>query len=114
MKANGMKIFAMSIIFIILFSANTFADSYSGQALEHSINASAQSAASIGNALLGSGQVSLAVSAAPLTILGEVGKVSGKAGEVLWEAATAEPQPLEISDENYTVGPPPEDALQTE
>ncbi len=72
---------------------------YSGQAIKHGAIASGQ---------LVSGAV-----AVPLVVVGEAGKLSGKAGETLMNIAT-DSEPLEISDTSITAAPSPADVMGTQ
>lgn len=74
--------------------------------LAHSLEAVAQS--TVGGFKLVSGAV-----AVPLMFVGEIGKVSGAAGDELWrDANTPIGTPLLITDEVITAGPTPAEALQ--
>ncbi len=77
-------------------SAQNFSDS-----LDHSAQAVALS--TVAGLQLVSGAVAI-----PLMITGEIGKASGEIGESLWEEANA---PLPITEEVFTAGPTPADAM---
>jgi hypothetical protein len=66
------------------------------------------------HAVAASGRTTSAVSSVPFLIGGAAGAASGKAGSDLQQTAT-QPigQPLDITDEAITVGPPPDQALNT-
>jgi len=78
----------------------------SGESLHHSAEA-------IGLALGASAQVVSGITAIPLGLSVEVGKVSGELSEELWRAAnTPLTTPLPVSEQLITVGPPPGEALR--
>ena len=78
----------------------------SGESLHHSAEA-------IGLALGASAQVVSGITAIPLGLSAEVGKVSGELSEELWRAAnTPLTTPLPVSEQLITVGPPPGEALR--
>jgi hypothetical protein len=107
------KVLAISSVFIMVLSVNLFAgDTHSGQAVKEAAKAGSHASASAAHSIAGSGQVTSAVSAVPLSVVGSVGAVSTEIAKDLMEAATAPiGAPLEISDEAVTVGPPPDKAL---
>lgn len=72
---------------------------HSGQAIKHGAIASGQ---------LVSGAV-----AVPLVVVGEAGKLSGKAGETLMNIAT-DNEPLDISDTSVTAAPSPAAVMGTQ
>lgn len=87
-------------------------DSQSGQAIHHGVQAGSHASASAAHAVVGSGQVTSAVSAVPLGIAGSVGAASADGAEALMESAAAPiGTPLDITDEAVTAGPPPNQAL---
>lgn len=86
----------------------------STNALQHSSQASAHSVSAVLSGLISTGQVASAVSAVPLRISADAGVVSGQSSRVLMEAATAPiGTPLTVTDETYSAGPPPSEALKT-
>lgn len=80
---------------------------------EHSSQASKNSAQAIGHSSVAGVKVVSGVVAIPLTIAGEVGRVSKETGNALWENVN-QPigEPLEITDEIITAGPSPEDVIR--
>jgi len=101
------KIVTLSAATLILSHAVLAADSvgnaaasvkHSGQVIKHGAIASGQ---------LISGAV-----AAPLIVVGELGKATGVAGEALMDVAT-DKQPLDISDVNITAEPAPADVMNS-
>ena len=78
----------------------------SGQAMGHSVNA-------VGYSVAASAQLVFGAAAIPLGFSAQVGKASGAASDALWEAAN-EPvgQPLPITEENITAGPPPSQVIE--
>lgn len=112
-----MKIFkTLFIAFSIMMvsSFNSFAgETHSGRAVIEAGRASSHASASAGHAIAGSAQVTSAVSAAPLFVIGAVGVVSTEIANELMDIATAPVgAPLVITDENVTAGPSPDDALK--
>lgn len=108
-------VFSVSFAMFLSVSTYSFAQSIaeSQQAVKESVKAgSAASKASI-HAIAASGQTTSAASAVPLLISGAAGTASGKAGSDLLNTAT-QPigQPLQVTDETITVGPPPDQALK--
>ncbi len=79
---------------------------------QHSGEASANSVQAIAHTSIAGIKLASGVTAVPLLIVGEIGKISGQAGEELWEE-TNRPigEPLEITDEIITSGPSPEDVM---
>jgi len=78
------------------------------QALANSMEALAQ--ATVGGLKLVSGAI-----AVPLMVGGEIGKVSGQAGDELWEEAnTPIGKPLVITDDVVTAGPAPAEAMKSD
>lgn len=88
-------------------------DTHSGQAVTEASKAGSHASQSAAHAIVGSGQVVSAASAVPLAIGGSAGAVSTEIAKDLMNAATAPAgTPLEITDENITAGPPPDQALK--
>ena len=78
------------------------------QALGHSMEALAQ--ATVGGLKLVSGAI-----AVPLMVGGQIGKVSGQAGDDLWEEANRPiGEPLVITDDVVTAGPAPAEAMKSQ
>jgi hypothetical protein len=78
----------------------------SARALEHSLEA-------LGYSIEGGLKLVSGAAAVPLITVGEIGKVSGEAGEELWEEANAPPRgPFPVTDEVVTVGPEPGEQLR--
>jgi len=111
------KTFVFLTILTFCFTANLAAfaaNTYSGQAIIESGKASYHASNSVSHALVASGQVVSAASAVPFAIVGSVGAVSNEIANDLIDAATAPSgMPLEITDQNVTVGPSPGKALYT-
>ena len=112
MKIFKTLITALSIVMILSF--NSFAgETHRGRAVIEAGRASSHASASAGHAIAGSAQVTSAVSAAPLFVIGAVGVVSTEIANELMDIATAPVgAPLVITDENVTAGPSPDDALK--
>jgi len=81
---------------------------HSGKALENGVN-------SIGHSVAGGGKLVSGAIAIPLAAAGSVGHVSGQAGKEMWDNAnTPIGEPLPITDDTVTAGPPPAKAMQVE
>jgi hypothetical protein len=78
---------------------------HSSQALTHSLNA-------VGHSFIGGAQLVSGVVAVPLKASAAVGELSGEMGDAFWEAANAPVvDPLPITGDVVTIGPPPAEAL---
>ena len=108
-----LKTILLGISLITLLSANAFAgDTYSGQAIKHSGQASVHASAAAGNSVVGAAQLTSGAVAVPLYVVGSVGAASTYIADELMEAATTPVgEPLVITDETITVGPPPDKVL---
>ena len=81
---------------------------HSGKALEHGVN-------SLGHSVAGGGKLVSGAVAIPLVAAGSVGRASGQAGKEMWDHANAPiGEPLPITDDTVTAGPPPAKAMQVE
>jgi len=77
----------------------------------HSHQASAHAVLASGHAVIGTAKVASAVVAVPLQVAGAIGTASGRAGDTLADAAHADiGEPLPLTDEVVTAGPPPSEA----
>ncbi len=105
----------MSSAFLIILNLNACASAtHSEQAIKESGEAASHASASLAHGIIASGQVTSAVSAIPLAVVGSVGAVSAEISKDLLEVATTPiGTPLEITDETVTVGLRPEEALST-
>ncbi|MCP4023202.1 MAG: hypothetical protein GY729_15270 [Desulfobacteraceae bacterium] len=103
----------VTAIFTLSFTACSMAgETHVGQSVKHSGKAFSHGGASIGHSIAGSAQIVSAALAVPFTIVGSVGAVSTEISNELMKAATEPAQgPLVISDEAFTVGPAPNEAL---
>jgi hypothetical protein len=103
MKKSSRQIICASII---LFSAvNVSAEG----SLHHSTEASVHTSKALGHAIMSGVKVVSGVVAIPLKIVGEIGMVSGEAGDALWEEANGTiGESLELSDAVITAGPSPD------
>jgi hypothetical protein len=78
---------------------------HSSRALTHSLNA-------VGHSFIGGAKLVSAVAAVPLKASAAVGELSGEMGDAFWEAANAPVvDPLPITEDVVTIGPPPAEAL---
>lgn len=113
MKRN--ILLSSAVCFSLVFSLNCLAaDSHIGRAVKESGTASGHASKAAGHAIAGTGQVASGVSAVPLAIGGSAGAVSNEIAKDLMKAATAPAgAPLEVTDENITVGPPPDKAMES-
>lgn len=111
-----MKIFKtmlLGISLIALLSVNAYAgDTHSGRAVTHSGQASVHSAEAAAHGSVGAVQVTSGAVAVPLYVIGSVGALSTHVADELMEVATTPiGEPLEITDETVTAGPPPDKVL---
>ena len=113
---KSFKTILLGISLITLLSANAFAgDTYSGQAVKHSGQASAHGSAALGTGLVGAAQLTSGAVAVPLYVVGSVGTASTYIADELMDAATTPVgEPLAITDETITVGPSPDKVLTVE
>lgn len=88
-----------------LLLASTSYSCLAADSMGNAGTASKQSGQALKHGALASGQVVSATVAVPLVVVGEMGKVAGKAGEGLMEFAID--QPLEVSDTTITADPAP-------
>lgn len=96
---------------ILLVSTNAFA----AGSFEHSNQASKNSVQAVGHSSVAGGKVLSGVVAIPLTIAGDIGEMSGEAGDVLMEQANKPiGEPLEITDEVITAGPSPKEVVHSQ
>ncbi|WP_300463825.1 hypothetical protein [Desulfobacula sp.] len=109
------KILIISGVLVLAINGIAFSgDTHSGKAIEQAGKAGSHGSASAAHAIVGSGQVTSAASAVPLSVAGSVGAVSTEVANELMDAATAPiGTPLEITDESVTAGPPPNEVLKT-
>lgn len=108
------KIVAISMIsmFAIVNSASA-GNTHSGQSVNHAAKSGSHASGSAAHSIMSSGQVASAVVAIPFAIVGSVGEVSKQISEDLIDVATTPiGEPLEITDESFIVGPPPNDAIK--
>lgn len=85
-----------------------------GGASQHFSNALANSLEAIAQGSVAGLKLVSGAVAVPLMISGEIGKVSGQAGEELWqEANTHIGTPLVITDDVITAGPSPAEAMKS-
>ncbi len=86
---------------------------HSGQAISQAFRASGHASKSLGHSIAAGGQAVSAVAAVPFLAVGASGGVSTQIGHDLHDAAIAPVgEPLEITDEIITVGPPPDLAIE--
>ena len=96
----------------ILLASNT---AFAAGSLQHLSEASVNSAQAIGHSSVAGVKIISGIAAIPLTVAGEIGHVSGEAGEILWDEANKPiGEPLEITDEVITAGPSPKDVIQSQ
>ena len=85
-----------------------------GGASQHFSNAIANSLEAIAQGTVAGFKLVSGAIAVPLMISGEIGRVSGQAGEELWqEANTPIGTPLVITDDVITAGPSPAEAMKS-
>lgn len=96
------------VIACLMLSSGTAATaraSESGQAMQHSAQSAAHGAVS-------TAQVASGAVAVPMAVSGAAGQSSGATANVLMDAAASDAgQPLPVTDEPITAGPPPDQAL---
>lgn len=108
-----MKVVVRALPGLILGMQSALAGDNIGASVSHASQASAHSAMSALHALAASGRVVLGVSAVPLLVSGSVGTVSGRLGSDMLEAANAPiGTPLVVTEETFSVGPPPDAVLR--
>ncbi len=108
-------VFIVMTICVFGFNSHGFAqETHSGQAATHGSQASGHGSNSAAHAISASGQAVSGAASVPFAASGSAGAVSAQVGEDLHDAATAPiGEPLQISEETITVGPPPDKALDT-
>ena len=90
------------------------APAVAGGASQHFSNALANSLEAIAQGTVAGLKLVSGAIAVPLMISGEIGRVSGQAGDELWqEANTPIGSPLVITDDVITAGPAPADAMRS-
>jgi hypothetical protein len=98
---------------IAIISNASAGDTHSGQAVNHAAKSGSHTSGSAAHSIMASGQVASAAAAIPFAIFGSVGEVSKHISADLMDVATRPiGKPLEISDESFIVGPPPNDAIK--
>jgi hypothetical protein len=99
----------LGIVVVLTASSNALAQG-SGQNFSDAVTHSTQG---LGQSLVGGAQVSSAIVAVPLKLVGAVGHASDRGGETLMNFAKEDGnQALPVADETITVGPAPSQALQ--
>ena len=107
MQACFWKVFGF--VAILTASASALAQG-SGQNFS---DAATHSTQGLGQSMVGGAQVSSAIVAVPLKLVGAVGHASDRSGDTLMNFAKDDGSlPLPIADETITVGPAPNLALQ--
>ncbi len=96
---------------IVLLGALATTPAVAGNPLHHSGQASTHSVQAVAASTLAGASVVSGIVALPLLVGGEVGAVSGRAGETLWQAAGGVAKPLPITDETYLSTPSPAEAM---
>ena len=103
-KKNSSVKLALAGLLACTISANAAA----GGAVRDSGSASRHSVQAVGHSVAAVGKTALTVTALPFLLVGEVGGLSGQAGESMMEAAGT---PLPIGDEHATAGPSPDQLI---
>jgi hypothetical protein len=86
---------------------------YAADSLRHFSEAAEHSVQAIGHVSVGSVKVLSGAAAVPFRISGALGQAAGEIGDALWEESNRPiGGPLEITDEVFTAGPSPADAMQ--
>jgi hypothetical protein len=97
---------------VAIASLSVTAQAQAGGASHHVSKALAHSLEAVAHTTVAGMKVVSGAVALPLVIVGEIGQVSGDAGEELWEEANRPiGEPLVISDEVVTAGPAPREAM---
>ena len=105
--------FAVFLLALCLASPAFPGETHSGKAASHGSQASEHASGSAAHAIMSTGQVVSGAASVPLMASGASGAVSAQMGQDLKDAAMAPAgEPLEISDETITVGPPPDKAMK--
>lgn len=98
MKTHTLILPALAVLLLTVQPATAQGSlKHSARATTHGSQAAAHSAA-------GAAKLATGVAAIPLIAAGEVGQAAGASGKAMWEGSH---QPLPISDETITAGPPP-------
>lgn len=102
------------LVFVVVVTTPCRAgENASGQALRESGLASVHASQAMVSGLVASGQAVSVATATPLALSGAVGTASGEAAKALMGAATAPiGTPLTVTEETYTAGIRPDEALQ--
>lgn len=83
--------------------------------LQHSSQAVAHSLQAVGESMVGGAKLVSGVAAIPLKAAGAVGELSSEMGDAFWEAANAPAgEPLPLTDDVITIGPPPGEAIRSQ
>ena len=102
------------IISVVLITAFTSQPVLAQGSVQHSVAASEHSIQAVGHSIAGSTKLASGVAAVPLTGIGAIGQVSSDAGNALWDIANSEVnEPLPITEETFTAGPNPNQAIKT-
>ncbi|MCP4702753.1 MAG: hypothetical protein GY862_38715 [Gammaproteobacteria bacterium] len=104
------KLISSQVACVIILLANACSALPQGSA-RHSAQSARHAASSVAHGVIGSSKAVSAVASVPLGVSGRIGAVSGQAGTHLSEEALVE-EPLPITDETVTAGPPPDKKLQ--
>lgn len=78
---------------------------------EHLSRSVTHSAQAIGHASVGTVKLTGAVVAVPLKMVGAAGRVSGQAGDAIWDFANEPAKPLTLGDDTLTAAPTPAQAM---
>jgi len=96
------------------FAIGVSTPALAGGASQHFSNALANSLEAIAQGTVAGFKLVSGAVAVPLMISGEIGRVSGQAGDELWqEANTPIGTPLVITNDVITAGPAPADAMRS-
>lgn len=101
----------LSSVFAVMVLASISQVSLAADSLGNAGEAAKHSGQAIKHGATASGQVVSGAVAVPLIVVGEVGKLSTKAGEALLDVAT-DSEPLEISDTSVTAAPAPSEVMK--
>jgi len=107
------RIITISLILVcVVVNEISASDTHSGQSVTNGVKSGSHASASAAHSILASGQVSSAVMAVPFAIVDSVAKTSNQISKNLVDSTNRLIEsPLEITEESFVVGPPPNKAL---
>ncbi|MDH3513862.1 MAG: mechanosensitive ion channel protein MscS [Gammaproteobacteria bacterium] len=107
MKSTIRNVIGMTALLALFAATPVHAQGFSRSVAE----STKHSAQAVGHSLAAGGKLVSGVAAVPLLVVGGMGQASMAAGQALWETADG---PLPVTDENFTAGPNPGQAMKKE